>query len=208
MKNEAAIRDILICNTIHLVAEGGFEMATTKAITHGDGTHNADFRMNEVYIYRLYGGKTQLYDAAFYRLDHQLFGSLHNAIESMGSLTADTKAKLHDVFLRTWAFVLGNEDNCRCYMRYYYSSYFKGGSRRAHNDLFNDVIEDFRPLFKQESDVMSIMHSVFTTLLDFAIRVYNGDLEDTATNREHVFNVLYCAMVSYFKPEIIKSIYS
>ena len=208
MKNEAAIREILICNTIHLVAEGGFEMATTKAITHGDGTNNADIRMNEVYIYRLYGGKTQLYDAAFYRLDHQLFGSLHNAIATMGTLETDTKAKLYDVFLRTWKFVLGNEDNCRCYMRYYYSAYFKGGSRKAHNLLFNDVINDFRPLFKQEADVTSIMHSVFTTLLDFAIRVYNSDLENTQTNQEHIFNVLYSAMVSYFKPEIASTIQS
>lgn len=205
MKNEAAIRELLISNTIHLVAEGGFEMATTKAITHGDGNSNGDIRMNEVYIYRLYGGKAQLYDAAFHRLDHQLFDSLHNSMASTDHWSSDIKKKLYDLFLRTWDFVLGNEDKCRCYIRYYYSAYFKGGSRRAHNDLFNAVIDDFRPLFKSEADVTSIMHSVFTTLLDFAIRVYNGDLQNTETNRDHVFNVLYCSMATYFKPELIGS---
>ena len=34
MKNEHAGREILIDNTIRLVAEGGFEKATTKAITN------------------------------------------------------------------------------------------------------------------------------------------------------------------------------
>ena len=53
MKNETTIREILIENTIHLVAEGGFEMATTKAIAHGDRGACGEIRMNEVYIYCL-----------------------------------------------------------------------------------------------------------------------------------------------------------
>ena len=46
------------------------------------------------------------------------------------------------------------------------------------------------------------MHSVLTALLDFAVRVYNGDLKDSDTNARHVFNVLYCMMASYFKDEL------
>ena len=46
------------------------------------------------------------------------------------------------------------------------------------------------------------MHSVLTALLDFAVRVYNGDLKDSDTNTRHVFNVLYCMMASYFKDEL------
>ena len=64
---------------------------------------------------------------------------------------------------------------------------------------------DFDPLFKEGADVTSIMHSVFTTLLDFAIRVYNGDLTDTDTNREHIFNVLFGAMAIYMKPELLRA---
>jgi hypothetical protein len=46
------------------------------------------------------------------------------------------------------------------------------------------------------------MHSVLTTLLDFAIRVYNGDLEDNEINRPHIFNVMYCTMSAYFNSDI------
>ena len=43
------------------------------------------------------------------------------------------------------------------------------------------------------------MHSVFTALLDFSIRVYNGDLEDNEDNLSNICNVLYCMMSTYFK---------
>ena len=58
------------------------------------------------------------------------------------------------------------------------------------------------PMFKEEADVFSILHSVFTALFDFAIRVYNGELEDNEINRPHIFNVLYCMMMTYFKDSV------
>ena len=63
------------------------------------------------------------------------------------------------------------------------------------------MVHEFSPIFKEEADVPSILHSVFTALFDFAIRVYNGDLEDNEENREHMFNVLYCMMMTYFKDQ-------
>lgn len=204
MKHEAAIREILISNTIHLVAEGGFEKATTRAIITSNPQIDPEIHMNEIYIYRLFGGKAQLYEAAFNRLDHELVVSLHACIHSVGGLTPNTKTQLYQVFRRVWWFVLSNEDYCRCYIRYYYSVYFKDGSRRSHNHLFADVIEDFASLFREGTNVSALMHSVFTTILDFAIRVYNGDLQDSDANRGHVFNMLYSSILSYVKPELIQ----
>ena len=43
------------------------------------------------------------------------------------------------------------------------------------------------------------MHSVFNVLLDFEIQVYNGEIVDNEENRVHVFNVLYCMMMTYLK---------
>lgn len=50
MRYEAEIKELLIENAIHLIAEGGFEKATTKELTHSGGAL-PDFKMNEVYIY-------------------------------------------------------------------------------------------------------------------------------------------------------------
>jgi hypothetical protein len=76
---------------------------------------------------------------------------------------------------------------------------------KAHQKLFEGVIDAMSPLFKEDADVFSILHSVFTTLLDFAIRVYNKDLEDNETNRLLVFKVLYYTMMPYFKENIQKN---
>ena len=204
MKSEWEMRELLIGNTIRLIAKGGFESATTRAITRV-GSELPDMKLNDVYIYRLFGSKENLYHAAFEDLDKELVRSLSLCIEDIGGLYGNVKEKLFELFMRTWRFVLGNEDRCRCYIRYYYSVYFRGESLRQHNTLFDRIIAVFMPLFKEEADVRSIMHSVLTTLLDFAVRVYNGDLEDSEINAPHVFNVLYCAMMTYFKDEVKES---
>lgn len=202
MKGEQDIREILINNTIRLIAEGGFEKATTKAITHS-GVVLPNIKMNEVYIYRLCGSKEHLYEMAFERLDAEFLYALRDCIEQAADFNGSIKEKLYMIFLKAWHFVLKNEARCRCYIRYYYSIYFNGKSLEKHNKIFAEILSAFAPLFKEEADVKSIMHSVFTTLLDFAIRVYNGDLEDNETNTPHVFNVLYCTMMTYFKEEIL-----
>ena len=201
VKYEQEVKDILISNTITLIARGGFESATTKAITHSGNNPN-NIKMNEVYIYRLFGSKEHLYSVAFSVLDQEIFRSLRSAVHFDGA-EQDIKGALYEIFLRAWRFVLGNEDRCMCYMRYYYSIYFRDESLKDHNELFAGISGEFAPLFKEDADVKSIMHSVFTAILDFAVRVYHGDLENTPQNTEHIFNVIYCMMASYLKNQTV-----
>ena len=198
MKCEADIKSLLISNAIHLIAEGGFEKATTKELTYYKG-NLPNVKMNEVYIYRLFGGKEGVYEAAFVYLDNELYDAFQGGMEAIGDFGVHTKKKLYEFFLMAWNFVLKNEERFRCYVRYYYSVYFKGESLKKHEHHFSAVVDSFSPLFIEEADVKSIMHSVFTALLDFAIRVYNGDLENNASNVPHIFNVLYCMMMTYLK---------
>ena len=201
MKYEAEIRELLIKNAIRLIAEGGFEKATTKELTYCSG-NLPNVKMNEVYIYRVFGSKENLYAAVFARLDDELFYAFQNAVSALGGFHENAKEKLGEFFRAAWRFILGNEDKCRCYVRYYYSVYFKGKSLEAHKQRFADMIAEMTPLFKAEADVVSILHSVFTALFDFGIRVYNGELEDNDINRPHIFNVLYCMMATYFKETV------
>ena len=198
MKNEADIRAILIDNAIHLIAEGGFEKATTKNLAHYGQTPKG-VKMNEAYIYRLFGSKEELYQSTFLTLDTELVNAFRNALTTFNDFTLDTKKKFYEFFLMAWQFILHNEDRCRCYVRYYYSVYFKGKSLEKHQQYFDSIVNAFNSLFIEEADVTSIMHSVFTTLLDFAIRVYNGELTDDELNRPHIFNVLYCMITTYLK---------
>lgn len=200
MKCEAQIKEILIGNAIHLIAEGGFEKATTKNLTHCRGDV-LDVKMNEVYIYRLFGSKESLYEAAFARLDSELYGAFQKGFAAVEDLAP--REGMYEFFLMAWRFILGNEERCRCYVRYLYSVYFKGRSLEEHRALFQKIVSQFEPMFKEEANVKAIMHSVFISLFDFAIRVYNGELEDSDENRPHVFTVLYCMMAAYFKDSVL-----
>ena len=83
MKYETEIRELLISNTIHLIAEGGFEKATTKELTHCGGDL-PNMKMNEVYLYRIFGSKENLYDEAFVRLDRELCYAFRHGAEIVG----------------------------------------------------------------------------------------------------------------------------
>lgn len=199
MKAKEEIRAILIDNAIHLIATGGFEMATTKNLAHYSET-TINFKMNEVYIYRLFGSKEELYQATFLSLDEELVQAFRNAlINDLGNFALHTRKEFYQFFIKAWEFLLKNEERCRCYVRYYYSIYFKDKALESHQQNFNSIVEKFSMLFIEEANVKAIMHSIFTTLLDFAIRVYNGELADDEENRPHIFNVLYCMLVSYLK---------
>lgn len=198
MSKEENIIAILIDNAIHLIAEGGFEKATTKNLAYYSET-SKEIKMNEVYIYRLFGSKENLYETAFLTLDKEFTEAARTALAVSWGVGANEKKKFYEFFLKVWAFVLKNEAHCRCYVRYYYSVYFKGKALEKHHKHFDSIVEAFKPLFIEEADVSAIMHSIFTTLLDFAIRVYNGVLANDEENRPHVFNVLYCMLMTYLK---------
>ncbi len=198
MKHEAQIKELLISNAIHLIAQGGFEKATTKEITHS-GQCCAGVKMNEIYIYRLFGSKEKLYEAAFLCLENELMHAFRNGVAAVGGFDCDVKERLCSFFLLAWRFILGDEDRCRCYVRYYYSSYFKGAVLEVHKKLFEGIVSEMAPIFRENVDAYSVLHSVFTAIFDFSVRVYNGELSDDETNRPHIFNVLYGMMAAYFK---------
>ena len=204
MRCEVAIREALINNTIDLIAQGGFEMATTAAITR-KAPPSAEVKMNEVYIYRLYGGKEQLYEAAFLTLESELYHALQACVTEELAKSRDTVDAWYRIFERAWGFLLRNEEHCRCYVRYYYSVYFKGNSLATHNKHFEHIVSCFAPLFQEDANLSAIMHSVFTALLDFSIRVYNGDLENNEDNRPHIFNMLYSMLKIYLKDEAART---
>ena len=198
MKRETEIKQLLISNAIRLIGTGGFEAATTKALAYSDGDL-PDLKMNEAYIYRLFDSKEHIYEAAFSVLDTELFYAFKRAVDRVGTLNSNDKDAFFTFFENAWKFILRNEERCRFYVRYYHSIYFKGSSLENHNKHFEIIVNEMTSAFKEEADVFAIMHAVFTTLLDFAIRVYNGDLEDNEINRIHIFNVLYSMMSTYFK---------
>ena len=202
MKNGEIIREALVENTIRLIGNFGFEKATTKAIVN-DGVYIPGIKMNEVYIYRLFGSKELLYAEAFSLLDKELFDCFRNAAELYTQNNNPFRERMQELFDGIWYFLLQNEERCRCYVRYYYSAYFRESSMRAHRKILQERTKLLSPIFKEESDVAALVHAAFMTMLDFAVSVFNGDIENNESNAYHIFNMLYNSWSCYFKDTIV-----
>lgn len=198
MKNEAQIRDALIENTIHLIAQGGFEKATTRNIAQG-GSDSCHVTLNDAYIYRIFGSKEGLYAEAFAKLDRELNLAMCRRLDIMEFGQHPIFEDMYYLWDGIWNFVLRNEERCRCYTRYYYSVYLREGSLRRHRESFQVIADRMRGVFKEEADVTAILHSALTTILSFAVRVYNGDIVNNEVNSKHVFNIVWCSLSTYLK---------
>ena len=185
------MRQALLESTIETIGGVGFSGATTKAIA-------SSRKINEVYIYRIFGGKEKLFAAAFELLD----GELVDAIRQSGRLNAETEdvaAELQRIFDGTWRFVLARRSRCFAYVRYYFSPYFIEYSHESHMLAYRRIIRSMTPLFRERADVASLLHHTLSALLDFAVRTHNGDIGDDADTAEHVFRVLYSGLHPYLR---------
>ena len=200
MKKETQIREALIENTIYLIAQGGFEMATTRNIAKC-GANAAGLVLNDAYIYRIFGSKEGLYAEAFALLNEEIFSYMCRGLDNAKLDVKTAREDLRVLWMWLWRFILNNETRSRAFVRYYYSIYLREASLRRHRECFNSVVVRVSCLFKEEADVTAIMHNVLTSTFNFAIRVFNGDLDDDDVNVEHMYNVLYNTISSYLKEQ-------
>ena len=185
------IRQTLIESTIKTIGVVGFSGATTKAIASSHG-------INEAYIYRLFGGKEKLFAATFEMLDLELISAIHRS-GALNASTEDVEGELRRIFSGVWRFVLQNRERCYAYVRYYFSPYFLEYSHESHMASYRRIIQTMTPLFRERADVTSLMHHVLSSLLDFAVRVHNGDIADDEESATHVFRVLFCVFRPYLR---------
>ena len=185
------IRQKLIDGTIHVIATGGLDKATTKQI----GTETA---VNEAYIYRCFAGKEDMFAKAYDYLDSELLDKTMEYVSVMYDTTTKFKQRCRIFFFDVWRFLLSNSEKCLAYVRYYYSPYFKKHSYIIHETRFKPLVEKFSDAFIGEADVWMILNHILNVMLDFAVKVHNGLMPDNDDYSEHVFRVIYESVKQYF----------
>ena len=186
------LRQALVDGTIHVIAQNGLDKATTKAISNATG-------INEVYIYRTFENKEELFEKAFEHLDKQLVDKtlMHIDVMYMREMNYETRCRVY--FLAIWRFLIGNKDEILMYVRYYYSQYFKKYSAEAHKQRFLPLVNKFSEAFKDEADVWMILNHILNVMLNFAMLVHNEEMSREDNYTEHVFRVIYRSIEQYFK---------
>jgi len=193
MKQDA-IRRTLINGAIHVIARDGLEKASAKQIETETG-------MNVVYIYRLFYDKEDLFAKMFESLDDELIDIITKNLPLMNVQEISLKERCQNFFVAIWRFLLGNQEKCRCYIRYYYSPLFKTYSIEMHKKKYQIVVETFRSAFRERANVWMILNHILNVMLDFAVKVCDGIVPDDEDTAEHVFRLVYASIRQYFKNE-------
>ena len=185
-------RKTLIAKTISVIANEGLDKTTTKAITQGTG-------INEAYIYRNFKSKEDLLSKTFDELDEELVNKILQHVEVMYVKNLDFETRCRLFFTAVWNFLLGNREKCLAFIRYYYSPYFVKYSVDVHKRRYAPVVDKFSVAFRDEANVWMILNHILNVMLDFAVKVYNGQMPNDDDYVEHVFRVVYCSVQQYFR---------
>jgi len=190
----ANVKEVLIDRAITVLGSAGMDKATTKAIVAGTG-------ISEVYIYRHFANKEDLLAKAFDKLDDELVQKvmLHVHVMYIQSMAYQDRCRFF--FTAVWEFLLQNQTKCTAFIRYYYSPYFAKNSAAEHKKRYAPLVEKFRPAFQEKANVWMILNHILNTMMDFAVKVYDGAVADDADTAEHVFRLVYMSTQQYFKKE-------
>lgn len=182
----------LINKTIKVIANKGLDKTTTKEIVKNT-------EINEAYIYRFFDDKEDLLARTFDKLDEELVDITIHHIEVMYMRELEYEIRCRVFFNGVWRFLLSNREKCLAFIRYYYSPYFHKHSAENHRNRYEKLVEKFCDAFKAESNVWMIMNHILNVMLDFAVKIFEDELDDNDDTNEHVFRLVYNSVQQYFK---------
>ena len=188
------VRRKLIDGTIHAIAREGLDKATTKQI--GLVTD-----VNEAYIYRCFADKEDLLVKTFASLDEELVLATTTNFSLLQVEEIDFELRCWAYFHAIWKFLLGNKAKCLAFVQYYYSPYFTKYSAEDHKKRFRPLVEKLQAAFREEANVWMILNHDLTTMLSFAVKVFDDEVPDDEDTAEHVFRLVYASTRQYFKEQ-------
>lgn len=185
MKQEN-IRQKLMGSAIYVVATEGIHKATTKAIA----THSG---VNEVYIYRLFEDKDDLFTQTFALIDSELIACILKYEPIMEMQGIEIEERCYIFFKSCWKNIL-DYNKCSFFIKYYYSHYYNSYSPLKRRKAYSKVIESFSPAFKKGTDVWRIFNRILDIVYSTIIKILRGEIPDNDETAEDVFRVLYSAI--------------
>ncbi len=180
----------MIEQTINVVAHEGLDKTTTKTIVGDTG-------INEAYIYKCFKNKEDLLAATFAALDEELCSKALKHVAVMYIPELDFEMRCQLFFSAIWRFLLGNQEKCVTFIRYYNSPYFRKYSLDEHKKRYIPLVDKFSRAFREDANTWMILHHILDTMLGFAIKVFNEELEDNDDTAKHVFILVYGTVCSY-----------
>lgn len=193
---QQSMKQAFMESAVRIVAREGLAKTTTKAIA-------AEAGLNEAYIYKCFNGKDELLSEAFHMEDERFAALLRETLPVMRMPGFTWKERAFLLWKKSWDFILDKEADCIFYIRYYYSADCRTYAYDTHLKHFHELIEKVRPTFKQDANVDMLVQQIFDTMLAFATRVLNGEIENSEATTELTFEQIYSFVVPNIRPEVL-----
>ena len=153
-------RELLLDAVVRVAARDGLDRTTTKLIA-------AEVPCNEVYIYRNFGSKDGLLQAAFNRTDMRFVQTVLKNLDVMDKPGQPLEQRCHALWEPVWRFCLAQPDDTRFYLRYYYSAQFLASAHELHHRNYQQLQARLSRYFVSSHDSWLLMAHIFETILSF-----------------------------------------
>ena len=191
------IKQALIDSAVRVVARDGVEKATTKAIA-------AEAKLNEAYIYKCFPSKDELLSEAFQMEDVNFANLLQKTLPIMHMPGLSWKERAYILWKKSWEFILSKPADCIFYIRYYYSASCRAHAYDVHLACYKPLIERAGKAFRPGTNMDMLIHQIFSTMLFFASRVLNGELENSEATTQWAFEQIYSFVVPNVRAEVLE----
>lgn len=194
MTDHNKIRNQLMDGAIKAVSEYGLEGLTTRSIQLYSGIKDA-------YIYRYFEDKEDLLRKTFIKIDLVLSSAILQELKSLNLVSIDEKQKCCKLWRACWDYFVSNPDECKFYVRYYYSTYFQLQASSEHNEICNKILAEINPILSLDSSCQLLVNQILGTILANSIKVANGEIENSEQLKQLAFKTAYTILCAYLHLE-------
>lgn len=180
MNRGSEVRQALMTSTIRVISAQGIQNATTKALSVDSG-------LSEVYIYRYFKDKEDLFQQTFDSLDKEIMLVMCKSYQNINRNHIDARIGFKNIFHDFWKFCLGNKDRCSFFIQYYYSSYYLKHSEVERKKIYQPLIDLITPSFEHNVDIWVELNHMYDIVFPKLLRVIRGSMPDNVETEENVY---------------------
>lgn len=186
------IRLALINSTIRTISSVGIDSATTKQLA-------LNANVNEVYIYRIFGGKENLFAETFNYVDKEFASALLKFLSESFSQNQTTESRFRMLLHLMWQYTVNDEEKCSFFIRYYYSRCYTNEISQKRKAIYADTMKIFNIAFVHGTDTWWLFNHILDVVFSAAIKVLRDEITADEKTEENIFNLLYLALKPYLK---------
>lgn len=191
MKSEN-MRQALIDSAIHTISEVGIDHATTKLLATNAG-------VNEVYIYRIFGGKEELFKETFTYIDKDFAAAIINFLPIAYDKSLGVEPRFRKLFEAVWHYALKDKEKCSFFIRYYYSRCYTSAMSEERKNIYAAVMKKFDTAFPYGTDTWWFFNHILDVVFSSAVKVLREEIPDNEQTEKNIFALLYAALQPHLK---------